>query len=211
MFLFYTLEQVDQHVKLSGDEHQHCSKVLRKQQGDQIFVTDGKGHIFTCNILSITKTETICKIVFTEKKTEPSSQLSIAISPTKTAARIEWFVEKVVEIGISSIIIFQGQRTEKKSWNKTRLEKIMVSAMKQSMNVYLPELQFCSSLADVIKTSDHIHQKFIAHCDGPTTILKDIMAVGKSAIVLIGPEGDFTESEISLAHDHKYIKIYPAK
>ena len=207
MFLFYTSENVGQILILKGDEHQHCCKVLRKQIGDQIFVTDGKGNIYTTTIMTITKAETTCKIVSTETKTPPSSHLTIAISPTKTAARIEWFVEKAVEIGISGIIIFHAQRTEKKSWSQTRLDKIMISAMKQSLNVYLPELRFCSSLADVIKTTEHIHQKYIAHCDGPTALMKDIAESGGSTIVLIGPEGDFTSLEISMAHDHKYTSV----
>ncbi len=199
MFLFYTNIVNEKQLKLTDDEHQHCTKVLRKQVSDEIFVTDGLGHIFTARITQIGKVETQCHILNTESKPKIQPDITIAISPTKNASRLEWFVEKAVEIGISSIIVFNAQRTEKKSFNHTRIHKIMVSAMKQSLNVHLPMLQDFGDIKQLLTTTKDIAQKFIAHCDGPTESLHLSMDKSKDSIVLIGPEGDFTNQEIQLA------------
>ncbi|MBC7884283.1 MAG: 16S rRNA (uracil(1498)-N(3))-methyltransferase [Saprospiraceae bacterium] len=207
MFLFYSTLKSDECIVLAEDEHQHCTKVLRKQLNDQIFVTDGKGHIFTCTIVSISKNQTQCQIVETVFKPPVEPGVTIAISPTKNAARIEWFVEKAVEIGISSIVLFQAKRTEKKSYNPARLEKIMVSAMKQSLNVHLPAISYIQNLFELIKTSEQYTHKFIAYCDGPTDQIIHAGHLSGHSIALIGPEGDFTGEEINLALAHQFIPV----
>ena len=207
MFLFYTTLTDANTLTLTDDEHLHCTKVLRKQVGDELFVTDGLGSIFTVRISNITKDKTITEII--DKKTEisPESKLAIAISPTKNAARIEWFVEKAVEVGIQEIIIFQAKRTEKKSFNQKRIEKIIISAMKQSLNTHLPVLKYAHSLKEVIAFGQSYDQKFIAYCDGPTEVLVNKYIPAASSIVLIGPEGDFTNDEIADAINANYTPI----
>lgn len=204
MFLFYTNLVSENQLRLTEDEHQHCTKVLRKQMGDDIFVTDGNGHIYTTRIATITKRETLCHILHTETKPTLKPKIAVAISPTKNASRLEWFVEKAVEIGINEIMVFNAQRTEKKSFNYSRIHKIMVSAMKQSLNVHLPKLEYYESTKQLLTKTKDIDQKFIAHCDGPTLSLQASMDKSKDGIVLIGPEGDFTHQEIEMALEYGF-------
>ncbi len=208
MFLFYSDNVDGQTISLAGDEHQHCAKVLRKKIGDQIKITDGQGHIFTAEISAIQKQATTCHIVDKITTNPIVPKLSIAISPTKNLSRIEWFVEKAVEIGISAIYFIQTQRTEKKSVNLERIHKICISAMKQSLQVHLPQIQSYKSVNELIENvrSDY-DQKFIAYCDGPTDILKDMFTKNKSALLIIGPEGDFTDSEIKEAISAAFIPV----
>ena len=117
MFLFFSEQIINDQLILTDDEHKHCAKVLRKNEGDTIYVTDGKGNIHTAVINHIKKNETYCKIAQTDSKVPLPRSITIAISPTKNASRIEWFVEKAVEIGITCIVLFQAHRTEKKSFN----------------------------------------------------------------------------------------------
>lgn len=208
MFLFYSDNVQSEYISLTNDEHIHCTKVLRKNIGDQIFITDGQGHIFTCRIATIQKNETNCEIQYTEIHDIPQPRLGLAISPTKNAARIEWFVEKAVEIGISDIFFTHTQRTEKKAINIQRLEKILISAMKQSMNVHLPTLQTFKSVDELTKSVSHLYeQKYIAHCDGPTLSLNEAIDRNKSALLMIGPEGDFTKEEINLSQNANFIAV----
>ena len=204
MFLFYTNLFKENQLSLTEDEHQHCTKVLRKQIDDEIFVTDGLGNIYNARIAQIGRAETICRIINKESKAKPQPNITIAISPTKNASRLEWFVEKAVEIGIGSIIVFNAQRTEKKSFNHARIHKIMVSAMKQSLNVHLPMLVNFDNVKQLMTETKDIGQKFIAHCDGPTMSLHSSIEKSKDAIILIGPEGDFTSQEIQMAVENGF-------
>ena len=182
-------------ISLNGDEAQHCVKVLRKRAGDKIFVTDGNGALHTCIIKDITKSECNAEIISTEEYDKPLYNLTIAICPTKKQSRIEWFVEKAVEIGVSRIILIQTQRTEKSRIKEARLHKIIVSAMKQSKNLYLPEIILNQYWNELIRNND-FGQRYIAHCEDPKTHLAKICEPKKDCIVAIGPEGDFTSQEI---------------
>jgi 16S rRNA (uracil1498-N3)-methyltransferase len=197
MFLFYSDDILADNIILSNEEHQHCTKVLRKKIGDHISITDGKGNIFHAEITNILKQNTKCKIESTTYIEPPKSRIAIAIAPTKNANRIEWFAEKAVEIGISDLYFIQTHRTEKKEINMQRIEKIILSAMKQSMNIHLPHIKYFKSLKDFSQeVLINYDQKFIAHCDGPTAELKKIIIKDKSALLMIGPEGDFTSEEV---------------
>lgn len=208
MFLFYAIDIVSDIITLSHDEHMHCTKVLRKKIGDMIYATDGNGHIFHCSITSIQKNSTICKIAKTEYKEAPKHKVAIAITPTKNTSRIEWFAEKAVEIGISAIYFVHTQRTEKKEINMQRIEKILLSAMKQSLNVHLPTAMYYKSLKDFAYDIPNIYdQKFIAHCDVPTESLQSQMDKNQSAILMIGPEGDFTPDEVNLMKGHSFLSV----
>lgn len=199
MFLFYTTEVNGDKVILKNEEHSHCTTVLRKKPGDIIYVTDGKGHIFNVQIILQTKSQTEGKILETTYQHPLTPEIAIVISPTKNASRLEWFLEKATEIGISAIYVTLMKRTEKKSVNVERLEKILVSAMKQSLHTHLPQLH-TGTLKEIMQmNTDRYQQKFIAHCDNPELSLKNIYKNDQSAILLIGPEGDFTSDEISEA------------
>jgi 16S rRNA (uracil1498-N3)-methyltransferase len=197
MFLFYSKTIQHRHILLSEDEHLHCTKVLRHKIGDKIHVTDGIGNLYQGAITHIGKSETTLIIEDTIKSELPPRINAIAISPTKTPARLEWFVEKAVEIGIQDIHIFIAQRTEKKSTNTTRIEKIALTAMKQSLRTYLPAVHTHGSIAELINSTSSISHKFIAHLDGPTATLHNSFARVGNNLVLIGPEGDFTPKEIN--------------
>ena len=135
-----------------------------------------------------------------EERTEKQEQpVAIGISHKKNPSRLEWFIEKAVEIGISEIIIFKAQRTEKKSLNESRLMKILISAMKQSLNLHLPELRILNNFQEISKYCNHFDHKYIAYCDGPTDLLSEVYTKNGSGLVLIGPEGDFTKDEINYA------------
>ena len=185
-------------ITLIGDEAQHCSKVLRKRLGDEIYVTDGEGSLHTCRLTDISKTECQADIKDTKIFPKRPYNLTISICPTKKQSRIEWFVEKAVEIGVSRIILTQTQRTEKSRLKEDRLHKIIVSAMKQSKNLYLPEVIIGQSWKDLIQSTDY-GDKYIAHCEDPDTHLAKVCDPSKDCIVAVGPEGDFTPQEITSA------------
>lgn len=206
MLLFFSNEIHNNQIILRDEEHLHCTKVLRKKIGDLIHITDGKGYLFTTVLTSTDRNQTICQIKDQSFFDQKFEALAIAISPTKNASRIEWFVEKAVEIGITKIYILITDRTEKKSENTSRLQKIVLSAAKQSLSMYLPEIQVLT-MKQLTEFQSKYSQKFIAHCDGPTTVLKEIHQKEKSAIVLVGPEGDFTEKEIEFAKNMNFVSV----
>ena len=199
MIIFYATDIIENHIKLLGDEHHHCTKVLRNQAGAQISVTDGKGHMFLAEIEQTNKLETLCRIIEINSQPLPERLPSIAISLLKNPARLEWFVEKAVEIGIGEIILFQSGRTEKKSVNIERIEKLMIAAMKQSLNLYLPQCTILKCFEDLISESHKFTGKYIAWCGTDTIHLQDIRHKNESNILLIGPEGDFTKEETDIA------------
>jgi 16S rRNA (uracil1498-N3)-methyltransferase len=207
MFLFYSTEVGFDHFVLKEEEHQHCVKVLRHRIGDQVTATDGKGHWLVGTIRSIDKHSTIVDIISKEYRVKNLHAKAIAISPTKTPARIEWFVEKAVEIGIDEIILFVGKRTEKKSSSTVRLEKIALSAMKQSLRTHLPQIIGFDNLKDAIKYTAKYEHRFIAHLEPDTKPLRSLVDPNTSAIVLIGPEGDFTPDEIKYCLDDGLIAV----
>lgn len=199
MAIFYSTEISHNYIYLKQDEHIHCTKVLRNQTGAAIKITDGKGHLYSCIIESISKVETICHIENVEKQPQPTYLSSIAISPLKNPARLEWFVEKAIEIGISELYVFIADRTEKKVVNKERLEKIIISAMKQSLNFSLPTFNIINSFTDLLLKCEKYEGKYFAWCEGNPDLLIKIKDNQKNNIVLIGPEGDFTNEEATIA------------
>lgn len=206
MFLFFTDQIHNQTLILLGDEHQHCATVLRKKIGDQLFITDGKGQIFNAEITNIAKNQTECSIMSVEVKAPHSPAIAIAIAPTKNASRIEWFVEKAMEIGINAIYLITTARTEKKNINISRLQKISIAAMKQSLNVHLPDIIVFDKMKDFYTyVAAQYEQKYIAHCDHHDLMLPT--SVQKSTILMIGPEGDFTSKEISEAYQYSYQSV----
>lgn len=202
MQLFYTANITDQQAILAQEETRHL-QVLRKSVGEEVHLVNGKGDLFTARIESLNKKQTLLQIV--DKTNTPLSpiDLHIAIAPPKNIARFEWFLEKATEIGIQEITPLIVARSERRKLRLDRLEKIILSAMKQANRRYLPQLN------EPIKFEDFIAQerwqnndlvKYIGHCEvGDKVRIWNNYEVGKDVLVLIGPEGDFDHSEIEQA------------
>jgi 16S rRNA (uracil1498-N3)-methyltransferase len=195
--LYYQPKLTQGLLQLDETESQHVIKVLRHQPGDAIPVTDGLGSLYFCEISSIEKKTCSLTIQRVEKKQKPVHHIHIAIAPTKSSDRTEWFVEKATEIGVQKISFIQTQHSERQKINLERIEKVAVSAIKQSGQVWLPEITGLVDFKTILQTP--ADQKFIAHVDGNTKHLKALAAPGKSYLVLIGPEGDFSDMEIAEA------------
>lgn len=191
---------------LTNEEHKHATKVLRKNIGDTIFITDGLGTICSAEIIDITSKKSTLKILNAEKK-EKINNLHIAIAPTKNISRFEFFLEKATEIGISEITPLICDHSERKVIKNDRLDKILVSAMKQSKNYYLPKLNNIVKLSDFIKNNTSTI-KYIAHCEeSDNKNLLNKANKEKETLILIGPEGDFSVKEIELAKQHNFTEL----
>lgn len=185
---------------LPEDESSHCIRVLRKKVNDEILITDGKGHFFDAVIESPHPKHCTVRIskVIDENKLW-SNNLHIAFAPTKNLDRVEWFSEKATEIGIDRMTPLLCRYSERKEIKLPRIERILVSAMKQSQKAYLPELEPMIPFCDFVKRPFE-GQKFIAHCyPSEKQLLKKIYKPNTDVLILIGPEGDFSELEVDEA------------
>lgn len=207
MIIFYSSEINENIASLIDDECVHCTKVLRKKIDDEVFVTDGQGILYSGIISQISKKEVAISIVNEiENQPKPHTK-SIAIAPTKNIDRFEWFLEKATEIGVTDIYPFLSSRSERKVIKPERLEKIIISAMKQSKNFYKPTLHPISPIRQLLGDNFSDQSKFIAHCMDPKFALQHRYKSGSNAIVLIGPEGDFTEEEVDIAKKNDWEEI----
>ncbi len=189
---------------LDEEDSRHCIKVLRKKTHDTIHIVDGNGGLFECEITN--PHEKKCEfVIFSEQKNFQTRDfyLHIAIAPTKNADRLEWFIEKCVEIGIDEISLIQTKHSERKFQKTERLEKIAISAMKQSLKAYLPKINDLIPLEKFIKTVKE-KQKLIAHLTLDAQPLVDIFEKNSSYCLMIGPEGDFSKDEVVLAQSAGY-------
>ena len=213
MIIFYSNEIYSSSGKLSGDESIHCTKVLRKKVDDLINVTDGSGNLYECKITAVNKKEVGFEIISNLESQRKGHRRAVAIAPTKNNDRFEWFLEKSTEIGITEIYPFISARSERKVIKPHRLEKILISAMKQSKNLHLPKLHELQPLKSFMATDHGFDNKFIAHCMNPDLSLNKVYVSGSDALVLIGPEGDFTSEEIDLAikNDWKGVSLGPSR
>ncbi len=204
MQLFYTPEIENGLAKLDEMEARHCQRVLRKGVGDFITVADGKGHFFEAEILALSRKKCelgIRKTISAYPKKE-LGRLHIAIAPTKNINRLEWFLEKTTEIGIETITPIWCARSERKVIKAERLEKILLSAMKQSLRPWLPELRPMVKFDHFIAEMQSIENQLncIAYCNDETNqLLKLKYKKNQNVCILIGPEGDFSEKEVQLA------------
>lgn len=179
-------------------------KVLRKVEGDDVYITNGRGSIFTAKILVADPKKCKAQIVSEEKKIPRLHSLHLAVAPTKMKDRFEWFLEKATEIGINEITPILCQRSERKNIKLERFERILQAATKQSLQAFLPVLNPLTSFDDFISSQQDALQ-FIAHCDeGEKSELKRRLQADKDAVILIGPEGDFSPEEIKKALDQGY-------
>ncbi|CAI8223321.1 MAG: Ribosomal RNA small subunit methyltransferase E [Cryomorphaceae bacterium] len=203
MQLFY-LENPKDEIILSAEESKHATKVLRKKEGDILNFTDGKGAFYKAEIIVADSRKCRLKVVSTEQKEKQHNyHLHIAIAPTKNMDRFEWFLEKATEIGIDEITPIICTHSERKKIKTERCNRILLSAMKQSLKFHVPKLNEAMSLSDFIK-QDYKGTKYIAHCeDGEKKELKRVNKTEKT-IILIGPEGDFSPKEIELALQNQF-------
>lgn len=194
--------------ELPHEEAVHCIKVLRKKEGDKVLIANGKGHFFDAVIVNASPKHCVVDIIDTVKQSLPwNFNLQIGFAPTKNIDRIEWFAEKATEIGINKLIPLLCQHSERKDIKLPRIEKILVSAMKQSQKAYLPELGGIQSFSSFVK-QPFDGQKFIAHCEEEIKpLIKEVYNKGNNALILIGPEGDFSSQEIKEAISCGFVPV----
>ena len=194
--------------QLPPEEAQHCVRVLRKKEGEEILLTDGKGHFYDAEIVQAHPKNCIVNLKQTIVQPKPwDFELTIGFAPTKNIDRVEWFAEKATEIGIDYLLPVLSFHSERKEIKNQRIEKILVSAMKQSQKAYLPQLKEIQKFTSVV-SKEFKGRKFIAHCyPGDKKLLKDTYKSGEKAFILIGPEGDFSEEEVALAISHGFEPI----
>lgn len=203
MILFYTTQFDGNYAFFEEEEARHCLQVLRKKEGDLLHFTDGKGGWYQGVITETGKRHFITEITDRQERLEERNfHLHIAIAPTKNMERIEWFLEKVTEIGIDEITPLQCEHSERLKIRTDRMQKILLAAMKQSLRAYLPHLHELTGFQAFVSkfAPGSANAGFIAHCqEGKLPHLKDCCPKGKKITILIGPEGDFSTGEIALA------------
>ncbi len=197
--LFYTTHIDNQLASLDGEESRHLLTVLRRQPGDRLDLTDGKGFFYEGEIADIGKKHTLVRILKTMRGPEPVARLHIAIAPTKQMDRFEWFLEKATEIGVQKITPLLCKRSERTSIRPDRLEKILIAAMKQSLQSHLPLLAPLTGFQQLMEQATE-PQRFIAWCPNePPPPLITLLQPASDCLILIGPEGDFTLDEVAYA------------
>lgn len=209
MQLFYNSEikSGDTTFTFDKEESKHIIKVLRKQEGHKIHITNGLGYLFISEI--VLGLEKKCEVkIIEEQFFKPSTFYThIAVAPTKMHDRIEWFLEKATEIGIHEITPIICEHSERKIFKIDRAEKIIQSATKQSNQYYLPKINEAISLSEFIKKNQN-GQKFIAHCEETQKkSFSEEIERNQSVTILIGPEGDFSSKEIKLALENNFIPV----
>lgn len=192
---------------LDPEESRHATKVLRRKTGDIIHITDGKGVLYTCKITDAKPDKCAFRIESSEQEKAKDFHIHIAIAPTKNPDRTEWFVEKAIEIGIDEISFIECDNSERTSIKLERIEKLAVSAMKQSLKLTLSKIHSIRKLKEFIKV-ENSDKKFIAYVDSKNP--DELFRIAKSNehyTILIGPEGDFSPAELELALQNGYKKV----
>ncbi len=209
MIQFYAPD-IEQTLTLPESESAHCSRVLRMNVGDEAYVTDGKGKRFRCVIMDPNPKHTAVEILdFEEVPNHWQCQITLAVAPTKHSDRMEWMLEKAVEIGVDRVVLLRCQRSERKAIKVERLEKVMVSAMKQSLKGVMPKIEEVTSFPTFLKSLGEDSQKFMGYCskDYPRKDFSKEYHPGKDVAILIGPEGDFTPEEVDMAVASGFIPV----
>ena len=202
MQLFYAADFSAPEYMLSEEESRHAVKVLRLAEGDTLHITDGKGNLYRCVVASAHQKHTLVRVVehFEEFEKLPYN-LTMAVAPTKNIDRYEWFLEKATEIGVAEFVPLISEHSERKVIKHEREEKVITAAVKQSLKAYHPVLAELTSFDEVV-CKTFAGRKFIAHCGEAVKekkYLASTLRKGEDALVLIGPEGDFSPEEVRLA------------
>lgn len=205
LFFLPDLKQTDNEVVFPKEESKHIARVMRKNVGDHLKVTNGKGLEMTIELLQIGQSKVMGKSI--QKTTHPplAYQLHLAVAPTKNISRFEWFLEKATEIGIHQITPLLCDHSERKIIKEERLDKIIVAALKQSKQFYKPILHPLTSIKDFIARQP---KGYIAHCyPGEKESFFSTVEPINNIVLLIGPEGDFSPKEVNMALENNYKAI----
>ncbi len=208
MHIAYIPEAAIGNLILSEEESKHCVRVLRMQAGDQLRITNGTGLLFDANILDPHPKRCVVELGNPRKGYDHwPFKLHIAVAPTKNNDRLEWFLEKATEIGIDAVHLFEGFHSERRKVNHERLEKVLVAAMKQSQKSRLPLLHEMMRFEKLVK-QPFSGRKFIAWIDETVrNTLAQSYQAGTDCLMLIGPEGDFSREEVTLAIENGFEPI----
>lgn len=193
--------------RIEGQEHIHLSKSLRKTIGDQIHVTDGKGNLFLMEITLQSKKYTEVKYISKECTIANPVIFTLAVAPTKNISRYEWMIEKSVEMHVLSFMPFTSFHSERRNIKLERLEQLAIGAMKQSLQFHQPEIKPLRTFKDLMKQSENYKQKYIAYCEESDREILKKMETSLPTIILVGPEGGFSEEEIRLSEKHGFVPI----
>lgn len=184
--------------ELCEEESAHCVKVMRHRVGDVVYVSDGNGARYECRLSRADARGCGLEVLSVTRKGQVDSRLTMAVAPTKNIDRFEWFVEKAVEIGVHRIIPMETERSERSRVRLDRLQRLVLAAAKQSLKDFLPVVEEITPFADVVRNSTG--RKFILHCaDTPKPHLFTSVKPAEDTVVLIGPEGDFSPTEVGAA------------
>lgn len=199
MHVFYTPD-IANTQELPEEEAGHCLRVLRLGIGDEVMLTDGRGFFYQAVIAAATQKRCMVKIVSkTEQEPFWGGHLHLALAPTKNMDRMEWLAEKATEIGFDELTFLNCRFSERKVIKTDRIEKIIVSAVKQSLKARKPVVNEMTDFRKFMER-DFSGQKFIAHCyEGEKPLLRDVLHPDEDAVILVGPEGDFSPEEVTLA------------
>ena len=208
MNLFYAPDIAPPVFQLSPEESKHMVKVLRMKAGDPVFFTDGKGFLYACRIVEANPKGTLVEIQAKEGgKDRRKFFLHLAVAPTKNISRYEWFLEKATEIGVDRITPFVSEHSERKTIKPERMNRVITAAMKQSLKTWRPMMDDVSSFKELI-LQPFEGQKFIAYIDSDVTLkLSKAYHQGNNALVLIGPEGDFSPEEVEEAKNYGFVPV----
>lgn len=207
MNLFYQPRIPEGINYLDEEESRHCVKVLRKKEGELITITDGLGKFYSAVIQVADAHQCRFQITGETKQQLRNFSVHVAIAPTKNADRMEWFVEKSVELGIDRISLMECENSERTFIKTDRLKKVAISAMKQSLNARIPVIDDLIELETLI-AQVNADQKFIAAVDASNPLHLKVAALpGLSYLILIGPEGDFSQKELTLASENNFRKV----
>jgi len=209
MQLFYnpSISETEKSFVFDKEESKHIIKVLRKKESNILFVTNGLGYLFKTEIALASDSKCTVNILSFEKQESSKYHLHLAVAPTKMNERYEWFLEKATEIGIQEITPIICEHSERKVIKIDRFQKIIESAMKQSLHYFIPKLNEPIAYKEFLK-KEYSGQKFIAHCEETDKkSFKKELKTKEDVLILIGPEGDFSVKEIQMALDNKYIPV----
>lgn len=209
MHYFYSPDISQPFVTLSNDESEHCVRVMRHREDDIVRVTDGRGHLAEAVIAEAHPKK--CLLEIRQQITDnllTHNGLHLAVAPTKNADRMEWLMEKAIEIGICSLTFLQCDHSERTHLNLERLQRLAIAALKQSQTTWLPELRMMKFTEFIQQNADIQADKFIAWCDENNQ--RQLVSAPRNhseMILLIGPEGDFSPEEIAAAREAGYVEV----
>lgn len=200
MHMFYIPDLNPETKTLPPDESHHCVKVLRLMPQDQIYLGDGKGRIYRAALLDAQARGCAVQLLDWQESPPKTYRIQIVMAPPKRSDRLEWFIEKAVEIGVDHIRFMQCERSERKVIKLERLYKVAISAFKQSMNYFLPQIDNIQPYRDVIREHCPAYNRYLAYLDPDRSVpLTKAISKNDGYSILIGPEGDFSETELNIA------------